>query len=142
MKHYFFLILSTLLFIGCSKDDNTSNNNPYLPNYPVNLQIDTNLPAYDDLKFVSNPVYINIAGAGVRGIIVMKVGEGLYNAFDAACPNQALSSCSTMTINGINAVCPCDEKQYSLFNGLASGAQYPMKQYRTSFNGTVVSIYN
>lgn len=142
MKHFFFLIISTLLLLSCNKDDNTNNNNPYLPNYPVNLQIDTNLPAYDDLKYVSNPVYINIAGAGIRGIIVMKVGEGLYNAFDAACPNQALSGCSTMTINGINAVCPCDEKQYSLFTGLASGAQYPMKQYRTSFNGTVVSITN
>lgn len=142
MKQFFFFIISALLFFSCNKDEQINNNNPYLPNYPVNLQIDTNLPAYDRLKFVSNPKYINIAGAGVRGIIVMKVGEGLYNAFDAACPNQALSNCSTMTINGLNAVCPCDEKQYSLFNGLAAGAQYPMKQYRTSFNGTVISIYN
>lgn len=141
MKHCFFLIITTLLFISCSKDDN-KNNNPYLPNYPVNLQIDRNLPSYSNLNYVSNPVYVNIAGAGIRGIIVMKIGEGQYNAFDAACPNQSLSSCSTMTISGINAVCACDNKQYSLFTGLASGAQYPMKQYRVSVNGSILSIYN
>ncbi len=142
MKRYLFLILSTLLLISCNKDENTNNGNPFLPNYPVNLQINTSLPAYDDLNYVSNPVYINIAGAGIRGIIAMKTGEGLYTAFDAACPNQSLSDCSTMTINGINAVCPCDDKEYSLFTGLASGVQYPMKQYRVSFNSGILNIYN
>lgn len=142
MKHFFFLIISTFLFISCNKDENVNNNNPYLPNYPVNLQINTSLPAYNDLNYVSNPVYINIAGAGIRGIIAMKTGEGLYTAFDAACPNQSLSDCSTMTINGINAVCPCDDKEYSLFTGLAAGAQYPMKQYRVSFNAGILNIYN
>lgn len=139
MKRYFFLILTTILFISCDKDENANNNNPNLPNYPVNLQINMSLPAYTNLQFPSNAVYVG--GYGVRGIIVFNTGSG-YNAFDAACPNQALSSCSTMTINGINAICSCDQKQYSLFTGLATGAQYPMKQYRTTVNGNVIQVYN
>jgi hypothetical protein len=40
-----------------------------------------------------------------------------------------------MTINGINAVCGCDSKEYSLFTGQAQGgAQYPLKQYRVQAN--------
>ncbi|HSD06279.1 hypothetical protein [Flavobacterium sp.] len=102
-----------------------------------------NLPLYSKLRSASNAVYY--ADAGVKGIIVFNTGSG-YNAFDAACPNQELSSCSTMTINGINAVCPCDSKEYLLFTGqpLKSDATttYPMKQYRVQVNGDVIHIYN
>jgi nitrite reductase/ring-hydroxylating ferredoxin subunit len=143
MKHYFFLLIATILFISCNKDETVNNNNPFLPNYPVNIQVDMNLPAYSDLNFVSNPVYVNIAGAGIRGIIVMKAGEGLYYAYDAACPNQPLTNCSTMTILGINAVCPCDEKEYSLYlGGQSAGMTYPMKQYRATQNGSIIHITN
>ena len=64
-----------------------------------------------------------------------------FNAFDAACPNQAISSCSTMTINGINAVCGCDNSEYSLFTGQGP-LQYPLKQYRVQVNGNVLRVYN
>nr|WP_294936167.1 hypothetical protein [uncultured Flavobacterium sp.] len=141
MKHSFLLIIATILFISCNKDEGLNYNNPNLPNYPVNLQIDRNLPAYDNLNYPSNAVYVSSGTAGIRGVIIFNTGSG-YNAFDAACPNQALSSCSTMTIDGIYAVCSCDDKEYSLFTGLASGAQYPMKQYRVSVNGSVLYITN
>lgn len=142
MKNYFSLLFIIIAFLGCSKEDNPNNNNPYLPNYSFNIQLNTNLPAYANLNYISNPVYVDVAGAGVRGLIVMKTGEGLYNAFDAACPNQSLSDCSTMTINGITAVCPCDDKAYNLFTGLASGVKYPMKQYRVSANMNIITISN
>jgi nitrite reductase/ring-hydroxylating ferredoxin subunit len=57
-------------------------------------------------------------------------------AFDAACPNQAISSCSTMTLKGINVVCACDDAEYSLFTG-QGGKQYPLKQYRVEVNGNI-----
>ncbi|UOK42880.1 MULTISPECIES: hypothetical protein [Flavobacterium] len=140
MKRYFSLILLTVItFIGCQKDDGPNNNNPYLPNYTVNLQVNMNLPANSQLLVPGNGVYI--PGNGVRGIIVFNAGS-VYNAFDAACPNQSLSSCSTMTIEGTNAVCSCDQKKYNLFLGLADDAQYPMKQYRTSFSNNVIHVYN
>lgn len=127
------------MFLGCTTNSQ-KNNNPYLPTYPVNLDINMSLPAYSSLKFVSNAVYVS--GNGVRGIIVFNSGSGYY-AFDAACPNQALSSCSTMTIkNGINALCACDNAEYSLFSGQSAGKQYPMKQYRVDVAGNIIHIYN
>lgn len=128
-----------LLAILTSCDDNgTSNKNPYIPNYSFTVDINTSLPAYSALKFASNAIYY--PGVGARGLIVFNAGNS-YNAFDAACPNQALSDCSTMTIKGINAICPCDNKEYSLFTGL-SDLQYPMKQYRVTVNAGVIRVYN
>ncbi|NHN27955.1 hypothetical protein FIA58_019935 [Flavobacterium jejuense] len=137
---YFFTII---FLISCSKDSAINNKNPYLPNYPVDLTINLNLPEYNNLQFVSNSVYINNGAAGVRGIFVFNAGSNNYVAFDAACPNQALSSCSTMTINGIKAVCACDDAEYSFFTGQAPNKQYPMKQYRVQqVNGTTLRVYN
>ncbi len=47
-----------------------------------------------------------------------------------------------MTIEGLNAVCPCDEAEYSLFTGQSEGKQYPLKQYRVEVNGNTLLVYN
>ena len=140
MKKLFLLLISLFIFTNCSSDDNINNNNPYLPNYPVNITINLDLPQYVSLQYPSNTKYINTVGAGVRGIIVINTGAG-FNAFDAACPNQPLSDCSTMRINGINAVCPCDDVSYSLYSGIGD-AQYQMKRYRVDVMGNSLRIYN
>ena len=141
MKKYIFLVLIPLFF-SCSKDSATSNNNTYLPNYPVNFTINLNLPAYNTLKFTANGVLINTSGIGIRGVFVFNTGNNTYVAYDAACPNQSLGDCSSMTLNGIMGVCPCDGAEYSLFTGLSSGKNYPLKAYRTEVNGDVIRIYN
>jgi nitrite reductase/ring-hydroxylating ferredoxin subunit len=139
-----------LLFIALSalfscNDSNFSNNNPYLPNYSFSIPINTNLPVFSDLKFPANAVFT--PEVGVRGIIIFNTGSG-YTAFDAACPNQTLSDCSTMTIKGGTiAVCSCDEAEYSLFSGQCigtkcTGKQYAMKQYRVEVSGSVIRVYN
>jgi nitrite reductase/ring-hydroxylating ferredoxin subunit len=137
MKKSFFLIVLVSSLFSCS-DKGTVTNNPFVPNYSFTVDINMNLPSYSSLLYPSNAVYYE--GKGVRGIIIFNTGSG-YNAFDAACPNQTLSTCSTMTIDGINAVCPCDSKTYSLFTGQGS-LQYPMKQYRVEVIGNVLRVYN
>ncbi|RYJ52941.1 hypothetical protein DR871_002530 [Flavobacterium petrolei] len=137
MKKYALLFLIIPFFLSCS-DSGINNSNPFVPNYTFSVDINMNLPAYSNLKFVSNAVYIS--GIGARGLIIFNTGSG-YNAFDAACPNQTISACSTMTINGINAVCGCDNSEYSLFTGQGP-LQYPLKQYRVQVNGNVLRVYN
>ena len=132
------ILLLTLLSFFFSCDDNGFNNkNPYLPNYT--FTVDINMSFYDNLKFPSNGIYYS--AEGVRGIIIFNTGSG-FNAFDAACPNQALSACSTMTVSGINSVCSCDDAKYSLFTGQSPGKQYPLKQYRVEVRGNVLRVYN
>lgn len=140
MKKFFFIVFIFTLFTNCDKSEN-NNQNQFIPNQGFSIQINTNLPSYSQLQFASNAVYVNQANAGVRGIIVFNTGSG-YKAFDGACPNQDLSACSTLTVSGINATCPCDNAVYSLFTGLSPGKQFPLKEYRTELNGTVITISN
>jgi nitrite reductase/ring-hydroxylating ferredoxin subunit len=138
MKKYFLLFLIAAFLFSCS-NSGFDNKNPYLPNYTFTVNINTDLPLYSNLKYPSNGVYYS--GVGAQGIIIFNTGSG-YNAFDAACPNQTFNTCTRMTIDGINAVCPCDNAQYSLFTGQSSGKQYLMKQYRLEVNGNMLRVYN
>ncbi|HEY4618212.1 MAG TPA: hypothetical protein VIH09_08465 [Flavobacterium sp.] len=137
MKKHLLLFIVFTLFLGCS-DSSFNNKNPYIPNYTFTIDINMNLPAYSNLQYPSNAIYY--AGVGAKGIYIFNTGSG-YNAFDAACPNQIISSCSTMTLKGINVVCPCDSNEYNLFTG-QGGSQYPLKQYRVEVNGNVLRVYN
>lgn len=137
MKNSVWIFILFSAFISCS-DNGPVNTNPFIPNYTFTVDINMNLPSYSKLLYPSNAVYY--AGKGVKGLIIFNTGSG-YNAFDAACPNQTPSTCSPMTIDGIDAVCSCDNKTYSLFSGQGS-LQYPMKQYRVEVNGNVLRIYN
>lgn len=133
-----FPIIALILLLSCD-GGSFNNNNPYLPNYPVELQINMSLPQYSNLQYPSN--HVVDYSQGVRGIVIFNTGSG-FNAFDLACPNQTLSSCSTMSIEGINAICDCDSAEYSLFSGQSPGKQYRMKQYRVQINGNTLLIYN
>jgi nitrite reductase/ring-hydroxylating ferredoxin subunit len=137
MKKSVWIFILFSAFISCS-DNGPVNTNPFIPNYTFTVDINMNLPSYSKLLYPSNAVYY--AGKGLKGLIIFNTGSG-YNAFDAACPNQTPSTCSPMTIDGIDAVCSCDNKTYSLFSGQGS-LQYPMKQYRVEVNGNVLRIYN
>jgi len=139
-KSVILIAVVSIGFSGCNKDK-VNNNNPYLADYNFSFQINMNLPLYSNLQFAGNSVKVDEFGAGNRGIIVFNSGSGFY-AFDGACPNQALSSCSTLIVSGSTATCPCDDAIYSLFNGQAPGKEYPLKQYRTEVNGTTIIVSN
>ena len=136
------LTLVSIMLLSCSPDGGY-NGNPYLPNVNFSVDLNTNLPSYNSLKFPSNPVLITDVGVGVKGIVVMKVGEGAYNAFEASCPSHEPSSCSQMSINGINVKCSCENYEYSLYSGgTVNGGAYPLKYYRTQIMGDVIRVYN
>ena len=138
MKKIWFLILFIPVLFSCSDNDN-NNKNPYIPNYPVNFTINTNLAAYSDLKYGGNSVIV--PNYGGKGVIVFNTGIDTYNAFDAACPNQEINSCTAMTIEDFFAVCSCDRVKYNLYSGLGE-KEYPLKQYRVEVRGTIIHVYN
>lgn len=147
MKKIILLFLIAVSFSSCS-DNGFNNNNPYLPNYSFSVDINMNL--YPNLNYVGNAIYYS--GAGIKGIYVFKSGFN-YNAFDAACPNQPISSCTSkmsfkrldptdpLKVDQTNLVCPCDNEEYSLFTGQGK-LQYPLKQYRVEVIGNTLRVYN
>lgn len=143
MKRFFCLVVLFLATLSCEKDKDTNNGNPFLPNYSFEVTLNMSFPQYSSLAYPSNAVYVNSAGAGIRGLIVFNAGSGNYLAYDAACPNQSLADCSTMTIQSIKAKCSCDDAEYSLYTGLSAGKLYPMKAYRVQvIDATTIKVYN
>ncbi|MCL9807372.1 hypothetical protein NAT51_17730 [Flavobacterium amniphilum] len=136
------LALISVFLFSCNPEG-FNNNNPYLPNVRFSTEINMNLPAYNNLNFVNFPVIIDNAGIGIKGVVVMKVGEGMYNAFELSCPSHEPSSCSRMSINGLNVKCSCENYEYSLLVGSsANGAPYPLKAYRAQVSGNILTVYN
>jgi len=140
MKKILSSVLILTFIFGCSKDK-FNNNNPYLPNYAFSIDLNKSLPSYSALNFTGNAVKAYPANGPSRGVIIFNTGSG-YNAYDGACPNQDLSSCSTLTISGSNANCPCGSENYNLFTGQSAGKQYPLKPYRVEVNGDLIRVYN
>ncbi|WP_136466721.1 Rieske (2Fe-2S) protein [Flagellimonas onchidii] len=137
-----------LALISCSTD--STNRNPYLLEVNFRFDVNLNLPSYLELNNIGNPDYIPNAGVGIRGIFVMKAGlsGSQYVAWEASCPNHAPNSCSTMMIDGQNAVCPCDNYTYSLFTGQLlnrpddGNRYYDLLFYRATQSGNTVIVSN
>ena len=71
----------------------------------------------NDLNNIGNPVYVGNTGVGTRGAFVMRTSFDSFFAFEASCPNHAPNNCSTMSIQGQNVICSCEDFEYNLFTG-------------------------
>ena len=141
MKKIITLFVAIIAILSCS-DDDVRTRNQYLPNYAVNVEVNLNLPLYNDLNYAGNAVLITQGSAGINGIILFNTGSG-FLAWEATCPNQIPTTCSQLDFSEPIATCPCDNVEYSLFTGLPTVTmQYGLLQYRTEVNGNNVRIYN
>lgn len=137
-----------LLFflIACSSD--STNRNPFLQEVNFRFELNLNLPLYNDLNNIGNPVYVGNTGVGTRGVFVMRTSLDSYFAFEASCPNHAPNNCSTMTIDGQNVVCSCEDFAYSLFTGQQlnrpddGNRYYDLLFYRTTQSGNIIAVFN
>ena len=141
MKKIIAFLVAIIAIVGCS-DDDVRIRNPFLPNYAVNVEINLNLPLYNDLNYAGNATLITQGSAGINGIILLNTGSG-FLAWEATCPNQIPESCSRLEISMPNAVCPCDDVTYSLYTGQPNAdLKWGLMQYRTEVNGNIVRIFN
>ncbi|TCK65104.1 hypothetical protein DFQ05_2317 [Winogradskyella wandonensis] len=135
MKKYLVLGL-IVLALGCSNNDNLNNCN-FLLNVGVNATINLNLPQFSQLINTGNSARLD--GQGNGGIIITRVNSTTLRAWDAADPNHPFSSCSILTINGVNAICGCEDgNEYNLITGQVIGQNdqpCTLKEYRVEFVG-------
>ncbi len=139
-------ILLLLFLLSCSKD--RTNRNPYLQEIGFQLDLNLNLPLYSPLTNTGSAIYIPNQTVGTRGAFVMNVGFDQFRVFEASCPNHAPNDCSTMVLDGQNAICSCEDYEYSLFTGQMLNRPddgkryYDMLEYRATASGNVVIISN
>ncbi|MEM7484760.1 MAG: hypothetical protein AAF348_06085 [Bacteroidota bacterium] len=143
---YFRGFVLLIFLISCNSD--STNRNPFLQEVNFRFELNLNLPLYNDLNNIGNPVYVGNSGVGTRGAFVIKSGLDTYVAFEASCPNHTPNNCSTMTIDGQNVVCSCEDFTYNLFTGQQldrpddGNRYYDLLFYRATQSGNIVTISN
>ena len=142
LKKLKIIAVAAFVFIGCSKSNNYDASCNFLADINVFSSLNLNLSQYNQLTFPSNPVYVPNIGNG--GVIVNNTGVG-YVAFDAADPNHVFSECSILSINGIEAVCGCENNKYNLVTGQPMEnpeLRCSLKPYFVESNGNTLYISN
>ncbi|TYA52987.1 hypothetical protein [Formosa maritima] len=147
MNRILSIFLFSFLIVSCNKNDDDNNNNQYLPNisFDSGTLVNTNLPQYSSLQFPNNHVILN-NNYGINGVVLYHAGLGNYSAFELSDPNHILQGCSTLSVNGVLAVCDCDDgNTYDILNGVGqpgTTGNYALKRYFVEVSGNIIRVYN
>ncbi|HRG37973.1 MAG TPA: hypothetical protein PK289_05535 [Bacteroidia bacterium] len=135
-----FFLISFIFFlpVGCKKEAQSA-----IPDANVDVYIYINNPSYISLTGVGGWAYVN---GGVRGIIVYRKTADEFMSYERNCTFQSTDACATVIVdkNAIMASDSCCGSQFLLTDGsvLKTPAAVPLKQYRNTFDGNVLHIYN
>lgn len=143
MKKTIFLV-STLLILSCSSDDN-GDNNQFLPPSSINYQINLNLPQYNNLKFPGNHFIDRTENGSIKGVIIYNIDNTQYSAFELSDPNHTPKTCSTQSVEGITSTCDCDDgNSYNIVTGqqTSGDGQFGLRRYRIRRDGNTLSVTN
>lgn len=150
---YFFIFLAFLLLpVSCK-----NSKNDVIPSVYTDFTIDiSNDILFRNLTSIGNSVIVNYltnnwgyrsAGFDSSGIIVYRSLPDEFNAYDRTCPYDYVVNNKVVRVNVdfIKAVCPVCSTYYELssYGSPASGpGRYPLKNYRTTFDGQYVRVTN
>ncbi len=155
IRYFLIFLLYILPFAACNK------HNDVIPDVYVSFSLNINDPQFTDLQAIGEPVLIDsrtnnfgtrAAGFNGSGIILIYTGESYYpySAYDRTCPHDYASSHLIEKVNidpanSWEAVCPKCSTRYVLTNGgisVKGPGRYPLKNYRTGFDGIYVTVWN
>lgn len=142
-KHFKIEILILVVLIiawipGCKKDKDQGGK---IPTVYVNFTL---YPNSLDYIAVNNYIYVN--NQGYRGIVVYRIDLYNFMAYERTCPYDPENECAQIEVepSNITAVDSCCLTKYNLINGspYEGPGTAPLRQYKTSFDGNILVIYN
>lgn len=137
-KLFTFCIICTLALVFCAcrnVDDDV------VPNVDVRVRINILDAKYIDLQNDYGRIVVEREGYKKNGIIVMRVGENKFKAYDCTCTYELNDSAAVRPddSNIVGAVCPvCGSKFELLDCGMPTSgkAHHALKSYRTTFTSS------
>lgn len=141
MKRYLGLILlSVFITPACSKKENAP---PVIPDVYVNFFINPNSTEYLELN--SPGGWVTVTG-GYRGILIYRLAVEQFLAYERTCPYDPSESQARIEVeeSGVTCRCPVCGSGYILLDGspFEGPSVYPLKQYRTTYDGALLYVYN
>lgn len=132
-----FLTIAFLLF-SCKKE-----NQQTIPDVAVSFRIDPTSALYSDLNPIGGWVYVT---GGYRGILLYHLSQDEFLAFDRACPYDYEKPAAQVEIesSGITLIDSCCLSRFIILDGspFAGPARNSLKQYRTSYDGNYLYVFN
>jgi nitrite reductase/ring-hydroxylating ferredoxin subunit len=105
------------------------------------LTVNLNLSEYQDLKTKG---FVEINEIGVRGVILYKVNESTYHAYEKNCSYHPNEACATVSVDATTLflIDYCCNSTFALATGYPTGgpAWQPLRQYETSLTGQTLTI--
>lgn len=152
IKHFLLISLAALVLTSCNKK------NDVIPDVTVDFSLSLTDPQFTPLNVIGGAVLIDgrtnnyghyADGYAGNGIIVTR-GVDEFFAYDRTCPYEYAVSGTSVKVNldpsgFAKAVCPKCGTAYELisFGTPSSGVgKYPLKNYKTSFDGRYVRVWN
>lgn len=136
VKYYSIIFFILISFSECKKDKEQ------VPNVYVDRLVYTTDPAFSPLNAISGWQYFD---GGSNGIVVFRKSQNEFMAYDRHCTykvsekNQVRVDASGLMVVDIK----CNSKFLLTDGSPNSGpASVPLKRYQTSFDGSVLHIYN
>jgi hypothetical protein len=132
------LIVPTLFFVSCKEQ------NYPIPDVPVNVSINLDLPSYNALNAPGGFAYVT---GGSRGIVVYRNFDE-FVALDRHSTYDSDKECAVVEVNPDNIfelIDTCSGSKYSISTGvvIAGPAQYALKRYQSYWDGAyTVTIFN
>ena len=124
---------------GCEKEENPNE----IPVVAVNFVINPNGTEYIELNPVNG--WVTVTG-GYRGIIIFRKSLNEFMAFERACPYDWQETDARIEVDpsGITAMCPHCKSNFILLDGspFEGPTTYPLKQYQTSYDGSLLFVSN
>ena len=139
-KRFLFLLIAGALGLlpACRREQRGG-----VPLTPVDISINVNNPSYVDLATPGGWIYLT---GGSLGIIVYRRSPEEFVAMDRHCPYRPEEVCRVFVdeseVIARDTLC-CGSKFLITDGSVVEGpAALPLQRYNTSFNGTVLRIYN
>lgn len=139
---FILLISSNLTINSCGSREDTVS---CFPSTPINVTLNLNLPAYNNLNSVGGWIYVNEQQSGTRGLIIVKASNNTFKVYDRNAPHICPDSNTTLEVkDNISVICPKDNATWILLTGQpTAGANIPPKTYPYNYDPStrVLNIY-
>jgi len=113
-----------------------------VPLVNVDFVININEPSFFELTNITGWIYVT---GGSRGILIYRNALDQFTAFDRHSPFEVDQNCQVSVLeDNFTVADPCSESTWLLLDGsiISGPTTWPLKQYSTQFNGSILRVFN
>lgn len=131
------IVVFCFFFTRCDID------HPTIPEVKVNFTIYPNNVDYVNLNYYGGYMYFT---GGVAGIVVYRLDNTTFFAYDRACPYDWEEHDAWIWVeeSGLTLIDRHCGSRFNILDGsvISGPAKYPLKMYRTRYDGMILKVYN